>query len=343
MSENWYLLDSSIQTSGFEGDYFNDYAVSGFNELLNSFISEEVTVYNSILSTSETLKGIVQSKINNSSFRDNERQTLLPLGTCTVGDYIYYKNKHWIVKGISDENKIYQKIIMKLCTFTLKWQDTNGTILSYPCITDSKRLGEADGKVITLGNNEKSVILPLNEITVLLKNSENKKWRFFLDKHPTSPTPYVLENTDNTSHDGLVELIVKEDVLNPSTDRPDLGVCDYFEPTTPPDPIDPEIPQVVVTINHDATDNEVKLGRTYSFSASFTREDGSVVETTNPKYTINTTYGGLITLVDNGDGTATLKVKNDAYDIIGENIEITCTELRSGFYSTVTLTILGMW
>ena len=85
------IYSTPIQTSGFEGDYFNDYAVSGFNELLNSFISEEVTVYNSILSTSETLS-IIQSKINNSSFRDNERQTLLPLGTCTVGDYIYYKN-----------------------------------------------------------------------------------------------------------------------------------------------------------------------------------------------------------------------------------------------------------
>lgn len=339
MSENWYLLDSSIQTSGFEGDYFNDYAVSGFNELLNSFISEEVTVYNSILSTSETLKGIVQSKINNSSFRDNERQTLLPLGTCTVGDYIYYKNKHWIVKGISDENKIYQKIIMKLCTFTLKWQDTNGTILSYPCITDSKRLGEADGKVITLGNNEKSVILPLNEITVLLRNGK----RFFLDKHPISPIPYKVIGVDTTSYDGLVELIVREDELNPNVDRVDLGICDYFEPTTPPDPIDPDVPQVVVTINHDAIDNEVKLGLTYSFSASFTREDGSVVETTNPKYTINTTYGGLITFTDNGDGTATVKVKNDAYDLVTEQVTLECMDMYSGFSSAVTLTIVGMW
>lgn len=339
MSENWYLLDSSIQTSGFEGDYFNDYAVSGFNELLDSFISEEVTVYDSILSTSETLKGIVQSKINNSSFKNSERQILLPLGTCTVGDYIYYKNNHWIVKGISDENKIYQKIIMKLCTFTLKWQDTNGTILSYPCITDSKRLGEADGKVITLGNNEKSVILPLNEITVLLRNGK----RFFLDKHPTSPIPYKVIGVDTTSYDGLVELIVREDELNPNVDRVDLGICDYFEPTLPSDPIDPDVPQVVVTINHDAIDNEVKLGLTYSFSASFTREDGSVVETTNPKYTINTTYGGLITFTDNGDGTATVKVKNDAYDLVTEQVTLECMDMYSGFSSAVTLTIVGMW
>ena len=339
MSENWYLLDSPIQTSGFEGDYFNDYAVSGFNDLLDSFISEEVTVYDSILSTSEILKGIVQSKINNSSFRDSERQILLPLGTYTVGDYIYYKNNHWIVKGISDENKIYQKIIMKLCTFTLKWQDTNGTILSYPCITDSKRLGEADGKVITLGNNEKSIILPLNEITVLLRNGK----RFFLDKHPTSPIPYKVIGVDTTSYDGLVELIVREDELNPNVDRVDLGICDYFEPTTPPDPIDPEIPQVVVTINHDAIDNEVKLGLTYNFSASFTREDGSVVETTNPKYTINTTYGGLITFTDNGNGTATVKVKNDAYDLVTEQVTLECMDMYSGFSSAVTLTIVGMW
>ena len=71
------------QMSGFENDYFTDYATDSFNELLSTFVGDDVTIYNSTMDIFNVVKGIIQSKD-----KKDEKQILLPLNSCSAGTYI---------------------------------------------------------------------------------------------------------------------------------------------------------------------------------------------------------------------------------------------------------------
>src|SRR5690606_26857134 len=105
------------QLDGHESDYLSDYGVDSFNELLNTFVGEDVIIYNSTLTESNTVKVIVSDKTGNTSLKDFEQALLLPLDTCNTGMYVKYKNDYWLVTSRVNDNKIYQKVIMEQCTF----------------------------------------------------------------------------------------------------------------------------------------------------------------------------------------------------------------------------------
>lgn len=274
----------------------------------------------------------------------------LPNETFSIGDYVVYKTITFLVTKKHVDDEAFTSGSIEECNFILKFQSPTGTILSYPCITSNKTSGsgESSDKFMTLGDGMKSVKLPYDESTILLHNSDEKTYRFFLDLHPTKPVPYALTYADTTTYHygdkGLIELIVKEDKINMLTDRIDLGICDYFEPTVIPDPVDPEVPTEIVTITSDATDNNVILGITHAFSATFKNELGADVSGVVAVYSVDNTYGGKVTLIDNGDGTATVTV-GDYTDtqLCTEKFTLTCYDAAHGFEATVLLTIVGMF
>jgi hypothetical protein len=275
--------------------------------------------------------------------QDEKKIKSRPDEAFNIGDTVLLENKSWLVMTKDVCNQAYTTGLMKLTNYTIKFQHpATGEILSYPCITSSTRLGQEENKFMTLGNNQKSITLPYDQITVLLANSVDKTWRFFVDKHPTKPQSYKLVGVDNTSHEELIELIVEEDELQ-ADDRVDLGVCDYWTPPVEPEPVDPEIPTRVVTISSEATNNEVKLGLTYTFTATATNELGEVITETQPRYTIDNTYGGKVVLADKLDGTATIKVNSNAYELLGSQFTLQCMDMISGFYSSILFTIVSMW
>jgi len=273
---------------------------------------------------------------------------LLIESTINVGDIIYdtVKKEYWMCTEMFNINNVHNQGKITLCNWLLKWQTTDGTMLSYPCIVinNAQRLGEEDGKFFTLGNSQRTIKLPFDEHTVLLRSTDSKKQRFFLDKHPTSPMPFKVTDNDTTTYNygdkGLVVLKVEQDQLNLETDNVELGICDYIKPTLPPDPVDPEVPIVVVNISSDVIDDEVKLGLTYNFSTTLTDELGNLVTNAQPKYSLDTNYNGLITLIDKGDGSCSLTVKSNAYDLLTNQFTLSCTDMYSGFSSSILLTIV---
>lgn len=347
MSQDWYLMNSPIQYSGYENDYMSDYGANSFSELLDTSAGEDVTIYNSTLTDSNVVKAIVSDKTGNTSLKKFEISLLLPLNSCTTGMYVKYKDKYWLVTSYVNDNIFYQKTIVELCTYTLKFQHpTTGTILSYPCITSNRIQGTGDKEtsVMTLPDGRKLVILPYDESTILLQNSESKTWRFFLDNHPTTPRVYKLSFADTTSSVGLIELYCDEDKFNSHTDSVELGVCDYFTPPVTPEPPDPEVPTEIVTITGDADNNEVMLGITYIFSATFKNELGEDVDNVIAQYSVDNTYGGKVVLVDNGDGTATITVGDfDDNQLCNKQFTLRCYDAAHGFDATVLLTIVGLY
>jgi hypothetical protein len=263
----------------------------------------------------------------------------------SIGDYVEWEGLKWLITSKDDGNQVYTTGQMQQCNWTIKFQSPTGAILSYPSIVDSKTSGEDDGKVIVTGNSEKYIKLPFDSNTVLLDIDR----RLYVDKRE-KPTPFHIIDVDTIKHNfgtkGLMEFTVKKDLTQNTSehpDRPDLGICNYFEPIIVSEPVDPTIPTVVVAITSDTESNKVKLGLTYNFIATFKNELGEIVNTSQPHYSIDNTYSGLVVLTDNGDKTCTIKVNEDAYDILTNQFTLTCTDMYSGFSSSILLTIAGLF
>ena len=351
MSESWYLIPSKpTYLSGYEKENFDNYASAGLQEILDedSPISSGVQIINADLTAISEIRAIVQNNTVDGIDKSDERQIIVNIGTLKCGDYIKFENTIWMVSSFVGNNKFYEKGIMIYCNYTIKFQSTTGTILSYPCITSGKTYSDDESNIMTLPSNRRSILLPFDEYTVRLRNSENRTCRFYVDKSD-SPTPYkIIGDPDTTTYNygskGLIYIIVEQDEKNTTVDRPDLGICDYFTPTVIPDPVDPEVPTEIVAITSDATDNNVILGITHTFNATFKNELGVDVSGVVAVYSVDNTYGGKVILVDNHNGTCTVTVGSfDDTQLCTEQFSLTCTDTQHGFSSTVLLTIVGLF
>ena len=349
MASEWYLINKPTYNSGFEGEEFNAYKNDGLEEMLgeDSPISSSVSLINSDSSEILNFRAVVQNNTSDNKTNTTDRQVITYIGTLKCGDYILYDGNVYMVISFVGNNKIYEKAIVELCNYTLKFQSTDGTILSYPCVTDNRvqGTGDTDTKVMTLPAGRKIILLPHDENTTLLRNDR----RLFVDLHPTDPRPYEIDFVDSTKFNygdkGLLEVYVTEGALNLSTDRVDLGICNYFEPTIEPEPPNPEVPTEIVTItSDDAIDNEIMLGLPHLFSSTFKNELGEYVDNVIAEYSVDNTYDGKVVLTDNGDGTCTVQVGDfDDTELCTKQFTLSCMDIRHGFSSSVLLTIIGLF
>lgn len=151
-----------------------------------------------------------------------------------VGDIIYDSNEdeYLICTEAFNIDNINFKGKFTLCNWMLKWQKKDGTILEYPCYdmnSTQYNSGEQYNRNFTIGSSQHMLTLPCDENTVELCNPQ----RFYLDKTTINPTTFIVTQNDTTSYNygkkGLIKLTVFEHPNNPTTDRPDLGICDYID------------------------------------------------------------------------------------------------------------------
>lgn len=323
------------------------------NETIDSVKTNfDIRRYNSAEGKSVEIDGtteqvIIQDHTNPINENKRDKKLLIPIDSVALsGSYVLYNGLTWmIISRINNVDNAYKSCQIQECNYVIKFQQPlTGTILSYPCIDDSASLtvGIDDGKVISTGNAIHTIKLPFDAETIQIREGK----RFFLDRHTVDPRVYKVTKVNSTEYaygdKGLIELTLEQDESQSSNDRVDLWICNYFEPGTIHELPDPEIPTVVVTVVSDATDNKVKLGITYTFTAMFTNELGETISTTLPRYTIDNDYGGKIALIDNSDGTCTVIVNFDT-NLLGKQFTLKCMELRSGFWSSVLLTIAGLY
>lgn len=157
-----------------------------------------------------------------------------------VGDIIYCSltNEYYICTESFNIDNIHWEGKLTLCNWILKWQNKKGDILEYPCYDTNAtqyNSGEKFNQQITIGSSQHMITLPCDENTVQL----NTPQRFILDKNTTNPTTFIITQNDNTSYNfgtkGLVKITLYEHPFNIETDRADIGICDYREPTTAPE------------------------------------------------------------------------------------------------------------
>lgn len=151
-----------------------------------------------------------------------------------VGDVIYdsKEDAYLICTESFNIDDIHFKGKFTLCNWMLKWQNKEGKILEYPCYdmnTTQYNSGEQSNKNFTVESYQHMITLPCDENTVELSSPQ----RFYLDKATINPTTFIVTQNDTTSYNygkkGLVKVTVFEHPNNPTTDRPDLGICDYID------------------------------------------------------------------------------------------------------------------
>lgn len=218
-----------------------------------------------------------------------ERIGLFVRGTVKAGMYIFYENRYWLITGYPSYNGIYEKAVMQLCQYKLRWQNAKGEIIErFGNFSSSSKydMGETGNSTITLTSDNLMILLPNDDESLDLDGK-----RVFIDKREINPTKvYKITRTDSVlydfgeEHGGILSFIADKTELNTTTDRQDLRLCDYIEiddnTNTPSDPtVPPENPDEMTDLRAVISGNKnLKVGFSRTYTATITDADGNAVE-----------------------------------------------------------------
>lgn len=243
--EEWYLMTPSTRpnlTGGFEGEAFSDYKEDAFAEALQTDIASTVTLCNHDLSESREIRCVIQGNTANTQLNSMQRQVLFEIGTAKAGMYLYFENRYWLIVGYPGNNGIYEKAVVYLCHYLLRWQNTTGKIIErwiYSSSASKYDVGEQAGKTAILASNNFIIFTP-NDIEC--QELEGK--RVFIDIRKIKPTKvYKVTRNDDVlaeygEHGSFLSFIVDRTELNLSTDNQELRIADYSP--TPQFPVEGE-------------------------------------------------------------------------------------------------------
>lgn len=191
----------------------------------------------------------------------------MPGQEINIGDYIEWADSHWIVYTCDYDDEFYRNGKLYQCNYLLKWQNEFGEIVSrWAHIQSASKYndGATGNSVITLGSDQLSVIIPIDEETIKLKKSMSKK--FFIDNNEIDPTTYELTGTGNVPDTyngyGVTSWIVKECAYTPTRDDLKFGVCEYRRPHTHIPPKINEVTKISAKIEGKPT-MDFGFSRTY--------------------------------------------------------------------------------
>ena len=257
--QEWYLIDRPSTTSGgYENEAFNDYRNDAMYDMLETELASTVTLHNYDLSVSTEIRCIIQGNSADTQLKSMERIGLFVRGTVKAGMYIFFENKYWLITGYPSYNGIYEKAVMQLCQYKLRWQNADGEIIERWCNTTSASkydTGETGGSTIILTSDNLTLLLPNDDESLDLDGK-----RVFIDKRKINPTKvYKITRTDSVlydyveEHGGVLSFIADKTELNTNTDNQELRICDYIDPTTPSDPDENPDETTVLTDDVKAT------------------------------------------------------------------------------------------
>ena len=176
----------------------------------------------------------------------------LPDEDINIGDYVDFANSKWIVVTCDSDNEIYKDGKLYQCNYLLKWQSDKGEIIErWAHIASASKYndGTNDNRYISVGSDQLSIMIPVDEESIKLKKDMSKK--FFIDSNTQNPTTYVLTGTgnveDNFNGHGVTSWIVKECAYTPSEEDLKYGVCDYRTPTS--SDLDNTVNEMITSIN----------------------------------------------------------------------------------------------
>lgn len=182
MAKEWYLMNTNYDTvSGFESESFDNFAKDAFGEALESSLGKDVEICNYDLSVRTPIRVIINENVQDTQLKTTRRTILAPIGTCKAGQYMYYKNRYWLIIGLVDNNGLYEKAVLVLCNYLLTWENEVGKIVQrWANITSASQYnnGETSTKFYFVRSDQLMVLIPDDEECLFI---EHKK-RFVIDR-----------------------------------------------------------------------------------------------------------------------------------------------------------------
>lgn len=234
MAKSWYLINRPLFNSGLEKEEFENYSQDGFSELLESFISSDIEVYNQNFTFLQSLKAVVQNVTADAESSSFIRQILIPIGNLKTGYYVKYNDTFWLIKDIVDNNGVYEKAIMFFCNYKVNFiSDFSNEIVSYPVHMKNAtqyNSGETAREQETIGSSKFLIFIPYNEETIKIDHGK----RFLIDKNHNDPTAFEITQVDTISHNfdddfAVIRWTLVESQFNPKTDNKELMIADYYK------------------------------------------------------------------------------------------------------------------
>lgn len=165
-----------------------------------------------------------------------------PGSTFNLGSKIKCYGQDWLVTAINYNQQIKLSGQMQLCNYRFPFQDLDtGEILYEDCVVyayDNTASGESGNTVLMNYDTRRKIRVQYNEYTVKIERGR----RFYIDLEGLArPKVYKLTNIDSLTYQynghGFLEYTFAEDQISNKTDRPDLMIADYIEPSEEkPDP-----------------------------------------------------------------------------------------------------------
>lgn len=216
---------------GVNGSTPKDFLISTSKAILAKQFENDVS-YQDTYSYWDTKDELLPIRVYNRKFSNSsgwtEDFTTQIENPVLVGDILYNskEDKYYLCTESYNKDEIQYTGKLSQCNSYLKWQNSYGKILEYPCVKLTDSLGIEQTNVLMLGATKtSSVYVSFNEDTVLI----DKNYRFFLDKNTISPTPFKVLGNDTTTYNydkGLCRLTLEEDTIA-EDDRSDLWICNY--------------------------------------------------------------------------------------------------------------------
>lgn len=269
LMKEWYMINSQpTLNSGFERSEWDEFASDAFNETLTETqLGRQIYLCRgqfdgNKFETEIPVDGIVQSETQDAYTQGWQRQLLTRI-LDRVQDYKYirYDDHIWVIMTMPSDNQIYNKCVIHLCNYTLKWQDRKGRIYYYPAsVQDATQYntGIEGTKEIHTGYVQLMAWLSLDDNTVRLE----RDMRMFIDFDKVSPTPYVITSKSTVAYSygddmRVMRITFTEDVYNPKTDSIEKWICDNINSD--------DIPRVPIEIAYSGSP-EIRIGGRKTFS-----------------------------------------------------------------------------
>ncbi len=345
-SQKWYHATVPVFNSGFEDDEFCTYGQDGFNELLFSALGADVTLYDKrIAAPARPARAIVQQRTSDTFNGADDRQVLCPIGTLHCGQYMKYNGGWWLVAGMPDDNRIYEKAVCWKCKHSIRFlSPLTGEIVEYPVYSENSTqygTGEAKKNQMVVGEDQHLVYLPFNEETILIED----RFRFIMDKNLARPSVFRVTRVDPVSYavgderreDGLIQWSVLEDQFNEATDSAELLVADYH--VQPPGSSEGnKRGGASLTLTDLDGDFELALGETKKIAVSLTDRAGNPVEP--PEYRLTYDFGGAAEVTEDREGAVTLLAAKDPR-YVGKRVKLRADNDALGVFAEITIQIVN--
>lgn len=323
------------------GNSIRDENIKNSKEFLNSTFFDDgsfnpnITLWNTDLQLRCRITDIKKSTL----YGTTSKVQILINDSLNIGDIIYDNAEkiHWICVEIHVVGDVIKQGTLAMCNYTLKFQSSDGTILSYPCIDSTNSVvGVDENKVISTGSAIHTIKLPFDENTVLINTND----RFIIDDPAVDiPQVFSVSKPNRTEFKygdkGLIELTMKQDEYSSTTDRKDLGVCNYFEIDTPNPPSGDGIWKMYLTVKGS---NVIKTGGNKKIiTAQLVDENGENILSSEYSWSVSSNIDSYLKYTTTNN-VMEISVSGEL-ELSGDKITITVRSVKSGHTNSLTLTV----